>query len=96
MFTVIVDLPPIKAGKDAEFREWFAKTNKTFSTYKGFISRRLLKPVNGGNYAAVVEHESRETFMAMHDSPQHAEASKIVEAMLDGKRSPTFYEVIVS
>ncbi len=95
MFVVIINFPPIEAGKDAEFREWFAKANKKFSTSQGFISQRLLKPVKGGTYAAIVEHESRDTFMAMHDSPPHAEESKIVETMLDGKRSPQFYEVIV-
>ena len=62
---------------------------------KGFISRRLLKQVKGGSYAAVVEHESRKTFMAMHNSPGHDEAGKRVEPLLDGNPTPTFYEVIV-
>ena len=59
MFVVIINFPPIKAGKDAEFRAWFAEANKQFSSYKGFVSQRLLKPVKGGNYAAIVEHESQ-------------------------------------
>lgn len=95
MFVVIINFPSIKTGKDAEFREWFVQANKEFANYKGFISQRLLKPIKGGNYAAIVEHESHETFMAMHNSPAHAEASKRVEAVLDGSRSPQFYEVIV-
>jgi len=45
MFVVVISFPPIKAGKDAEFREWFASTNEQFSNHKGFISRRLLKPL---------------------------------------------------
>ena len=69
MFIVIINFPPIKTGKDAEFREWFILTNKEFANHKGLISPRLLKPIKGGNYAAIVEHESQETFMAMHDSP---------------------------
>jgi hypothetical protein len=28
MFIAIISFPPIKAGKDAEFLEWFAWTNK--------------------------------------------------------------------
>jgi hypothetical protein len=44
MFIVIISFPPIKPGKDEEFREWFAWSNKEFSNYKGLINRRLLKP----------------------------------------------------
>ncbi len=95
MFVVIVNFPPIKMGKDAEFREWFVKTNKGFANYQGFISRRLLKPITGGNYAAIVEHESHETFTSMQNSPTHFEASKSLEPILDGSQSPQFYEVIV-
>ena len=94
MFVVIISFPPVKEGKDAEFREWFARTNKVFASHKGLVGRRLLKPVNGGTYAAVVEHESRESFMALHNSPEHEEAGKGVTALLDGQPTPQFYEVI--
>ena len=95
MFIVIVNFPPIQPGKDAEFREWFAQTNEEFGKHDGFISRRLLKPINGGNYAAVVEHESHETFMKMHGTPAHAKASERVAPFLDGSRTRQFYDVIV-
>ena len=95
MFVVIINFPPIREGKDAEFQEWFAWTNKEFSNFKGFMGRRLLKPLKGGNYAAIVEHESQETFMAMHDSPEHAEAGKRVFPLFDGNPTPQFYEMII-
>ena len=95
MFIVIVSFPPIKPGKDEESREWFASSNKEFANYKGFIHRRLLKPLKGGNYAAIVEHESHETFMSMHNSPEHGEADKRVAPLFDGNKTPQFYEVIV-
>jgi heme-degrading monooxygenase HmoA len=95
MFVVIINFPPIRAGKDAEFLEWFASTNKEFANYKGFIGRRLLKPIKGDDYAAVVEHESQETFMVMHNSPAHDEASKRVGPLFDGNPSPQFFEVII-
>ena len=95
MFVVIIKFPPIMEGKDAEFREWFALTNKEFANHKGLIGRRLLKPMKGGNYAAVVEHESQETFLAMHNSPAHDEASKLLGQLFDGKPSPQFFEVII-
>ncbi len=95
MFVVIINFPPIKAGKDDEFRKWFAWSNREFAKHKGFINRRLLKPLKEGNYTAVVEHENYETFMAMHTSPVHDEAGKKVEPLFDGHPTPRFYEVIV-
>lgn len=95
MFVNIIYFPPIKPGKDNEFREWFAWSNEQYAKHKGFISRKLLKPRESGNYAAVVEHESYETFWAMHTSPTQAEAGKRVKPLLDGDPKPEFYEVVM-
>ena len=95
MFVNIVHFPPIKSGKDVEFQEWFAWSNAQFAKHQGFISRRLLKPREGGNYAAIVEHESYETFRAMHTSPDQAKAAERVKLLLDGSPSPQFYDVVV-
>jgi heme-degrading monooxygenase HmoA len=95
MFIVAVAFPPLKAGKKAEFEKWFAWSNDEFSNFPGFIRRRLLKPIEGGNYAAIVEFENRETFMAMHDSSIHAKAREQVMPLFDGKPTPHFYEVII-
>jgi heme-degrading monooxygenase HmoA len=95
MFVNIVKFPPIREDKDTQFREWFAWSNSKFSTHKGFISRRLLKPMKGGTYAGIVEHESFDTFMAMHTSPTQAEARKRVDPLFDGNPTPEFYEVII-
>lgn len=95
MFVNIIHFPPIKPGKDAEFQAWFAWSNEQYARHKGFISRKLLKPREGGNYVGEVEHESYETFMAMHISPTQAEAHKRVESLFDGGPSPTFYEVVL-
>ena len=95
MFVAIVNFPPIKAGKDDDFRKWFAWSNQVFAKHKGAINRRLLKPLRQGNYLAVVEHESYETFMAMHKSPDHDEAGRKVVPLFDGNPTPQFYEVII-
>ena len=95
MFVNIVQFPPIKTGKDKEFCEWFAWSNEEFAKHTGFVRRRLLKPRRGGNYAAIVEHESYETFMAMHASPTHAEANQRVQGLFDGEPRPDFYDVVV-
>ena len=95
MFVNIVHFPPIKDGKDSEFRDWFAWSNQEFAKHKGFIRRTLLTPLEGGNYAAIVEHESRDTFMVMHNSPTQANALQRVLPLFDGNPSREFYEVII-
>jgi len=95
MFVNIVKFPRIKEGKDREFQEWFAWSNKEFSKHKGFIRRRLLKPMKGSDYTAIVEHESFDTFMAMHTSPTQAEARKRVDPLFEGNPTPEFYEVVI-
>ncbi len=95
MFLVYISFPPIKEGQDAEFRDWFAWSNKEFSKHKGFVRRRLLKPLETGNYAAIVEFESQEDFAAMHSSPEHDKAGALVKPLFDGTPTPHFYEVIL-
>jgi heme-degrading monooxygenase HmoA len=94
MFVVIISFPPIKAGKEDEFLRWFASANQTFSRFSGFIRRRLLKPVEGGTYAAIVEFETQAAFLTMHGSPIHDKVGEQVMPLFDGKPTPTFYEVI--
>jgi heme-degrading monooxygenase HmoA len=94
MFVVIISFPPIKDGKDAEFQQWFASSNQAFSDFEGFISRKLLKPLEGGNYAAIVEFENQAAFLAMHSSSTHDEAGERVRALFDGKPTQKFYEVV--
>lgn len=95
MFMAIVQFPPIKAGKESAFLEWFAWSNEALLGLKGFIRRRLLKPPEGGNYVAVIEFESHETFMAMRANPIHDEAGRRVEPLLDGHPTPKVFEVVI-
>lgn len=95
MFIVIISFPPIKPGREGEFEEWFASSNQEFSKFQGFIRRRLLKPTEGGNYAAIVEFENREAFQAMHTSPAHDEAGELVKPLFDGRPTPHFFEVVI-
>ena len=95
MFVVLISFPPIKAGKDAEFQEWFAWSNEKFANHKGFIRRRLLKPLEAGNYAAIVEFENQDDFKAMHSSPEHDKAGERVRPLFDGSPTPHFYQVLI-
>ncbi|MDD5466463.1 MAG: hypothetical protein PHS96_01525 [Anaerolineales bacterium] len=95
MFVNIMQIPKIKEGQDAAFREWFAWSNACYARHKGFIARRLLQPCKGGNYLAVVEHESYETFMAMHTSPDQAEANQRVRPLFEsGGPLARFYDAV--
>lgn len=93
MFVNIVHFPPLKEGKEAEFLQWFDWSNQEYAKHKGFIRRRLLRPREGDTYLAIVEHESYDTFMAMHTSLTQAEAKSRVNELFDGGPSPEFYEV---
>ena len=76
-------------------RAWFAEANRRFAQDPGFIRRRLLRPHRGGNYVAIVEHESAAGFKALHHTEGHETARRRVEALFDGEPRPTFYEVIM-
>ena len=95
MFVVLISFPPIRAGKDAEFREWFASSNEEFSKFKGFIGRRLLKSFGEGNYAAIVEFENQDAFKAVQSSSAHNMAGERVKPLFDGNPTPHFYQVII-
>jgi len=95
MFIVLVNFPLIKAGKEAEFEEWFAWSNQKFARFNGFVGRRLLKPVGRGRYMAIVEFESEDNFRAMHDSVEHDESGDRVRPLLQGSPIPQFYEVVI-
>jgi heme-degrading monooxygenase HmoA len=95
MFINIIHFPPIKPDQDAAFREWFAWSNEEYAKHKGFISRKLLRPRDNGNYVGLVEHESYETFMAMHTSSTQAEANQRVKPFFDGGPTPDFLDVVM-
>lgn len=89
----IIQFPKIKEGKDAEFRKWFAESNKVYAKFDGFISRRLLISEDG-NYAAIVEHRSKDTFMKMHKSKERDEIFAKIRPLIAGSPTPSFYEVL--
>ena len=69
MFVMIADVQ-LKEGAEEEFKTWFAESNRVLSDFPGFISRKFLKSPDG-SYRILVEHESKETFVKMHQSPEH-------------------------
>ena len=69
MFVMIADVQ-LKEGVEDDFKSWFSESNKVLSSFPGFVSRKFLKSTDG-SYRIVVEHESKETFIKMHNSPEH-------------------------
>jgi len=96
-FVNLIDFAPLKPGKEEIFREWFHDSSEVFAKHPGFISRTLLGPIEGGSrYAAVVEHESKETFMDMQLSDDREELFRRVEPLVLGPSTPHFYETVFS
>ena len=69
MFVMIADVQ-LKEGAEEDFKSWFAESNKALCNFPGFVSRKFLKS-SDGSYRILVEHESKETFIKMHQSPEH-------------------------
>ena len=96
-FVNLIDFAPLKPGKEEPFREWFHHSSEVFAKHPGFVSRTLLGPIDGGSrYAAVVEHESKETFMDMHLSDDRVELFRQVEPLVLGPSTPHFYDTLLS
>ena len=97
IFVNMIDFAPLKPGKDETFREWFRHSSEILARHPGFISRTLLGPMEGGSrYAAVVEHESKETFMDMQLSDDRQDLLREAESLVLGPSTPHFYETILS
>ena len=92
-----VDFAPVKPGKQEVFLDWFRRSSEVFARHRGFISRSLLAPIEGGSrYAALIEHESKETFLDMHLSDDRAQLFQEVEPLVLGASMPHFYELLIS
>ena len=93
MFVVIVDLQ-LKDGTDDDFKAWFSESNRALSTFPGFISRRLLQSSSSNTYRVIVEHESRESFVKMHQSPEHARVHPVGRSFMASDPMPEMYTVV--
>tara|TARA_B110000037_G_C16820080_1_gene383320 strand:+ start:178 stop:462 length:285 start_codon:yes stop_codon:yes gene_type:complete len=71
MFVMMADIQ-LKEDVEDDFKTLFSESNKILSPFPGFVSRRFLKS-NDGSYRIIVEHETKETFMTMIQSPEHQE-----------------------
>jgi antibiotic biosynthesis monooxygenase (ABM) superfamily enzyme len=95
VFVNVVEFPPVAEGRDADFRAWFEWSTTVYAAFEGFVSRRPLEDTKvPGRYAAIVEHDSEATFMAMHLSDARQDARQRLEPLLTGSPTPHFYTVV--
>ncbi|MGY6272118.1 antibiotic biosynthesis monooxygenase family protein [Achromobacter denitrificans] len=94
MFVNLIYFPDIKEGKERAFLDWFDESNRRFSRFPGFVRRTLLKPQGTGQYVGLVEHASKNTFLAMHHSPVQADLRTQARDIFDGEPDPKFYEIV--
>ena len=94
MFVNVVEFPPVAQGRDADFREWFEWSTTVYADFEGLSRRPLEDTKVPDRYAAIVEHESEATFMAMHLGDARQEAWQRVEPLLTGSPTPHLYIVV--
>lgn len=94
MFVAIVDVN-IKKDKISEFKEWFNSSNRVVEKFDGFISRRLLESQDGA-HKILVEFKDKQTFVNMHQSPEHAKLHEQVGDFMENPPTRKTFDVISS
>lgn len=94
MFVALVRFPDVPAEQDEKFREWFAWSNEQLHDSLGLKSRRLLHAEDGA-YLALVEHESADTFEAMHTTGPVPEVQSRLKQIVNQAPEATRLEVIL-
>ena len=87
----------LNSGVDDQFKSWFSESNKVLSAFPGFISRRLLQLADDdGSYTVIVEHESKESFIKMHQSPEHQKIHPIGRSFMSADPIKQAYTLAAS
>jgi len=94
MLVVISDVE-LKSGAESELMKLFAEQKKILSKIDGFVSRRLLKSVDG-KYKIIVEHQSKETFQKMTQCPEHKKIHDETVPFMESHPKPKIFEVVFS
>jgi len=94
MFVAIVRFPEVPTEREGDLRMWFAWSTGLLSGIDGLQGRRLLRAADGG-YTAVIEHQSAETFAAMHTTEVASQVHAQLREILGAEPVATNYEVVV-
>ena len=93
MFIALVRFPDIPTDRDTEFQNWFAWSNEQLTGAAGLRSRRLLHATDGG-YCALVQHDTRESFAAMHAVPAVAQIQAGLREIVPEPPQATQFDVV--
>jgi hypothetical protein len=95
-FVNLVFFPPVRQGKDSAFREWFWRSGDFCAGFSRTHRRRLLWPMQGGNYAAVLEHDGGAAPAQRQAGPGWMQASQWTRPLLDGDLRSRSFERLCS
>lgn len=94
MFVAIARLPEIPLELEAEFRAWFAWSNGQHRGIEVLQGRRLLS-AEDGTCTALVEHDTAETFAAMHSTEVATGVYARLGEVFNAGPAITMYEVVL-
>lgn len=94
MFVATIRFPAIPEGRVQSFLDWFTWSNDVLCGTAGLRQRRLLRSADN-SYAAIVEHDSAETFAQMHHTEEASRIQARLATILDERPQAMTYEVAV-
>ncbi|MGP6240209.1 antibiotic biosynthesis monooxygenase family protein [Cuniculiplasma sp. SKW4] len=89
---------PVNEKFKKEFEDRFRKRNGDVDKFPGFLSNKILKPVEGNEYIVMTFWNSMDDFKAWVNSEEFkkAHSGDIPDGMFDGKSHLTIHEVIIN
>ena len=94
MHIAIARFPAVPAGRDQDFRDWFASSNDQLREMAGLKGRRLLQAADG-SYVALMEHESLNSFAATRTATAVSMIHSGLGQILNDRQQAMGYEVVV-
>lgn len=92
MFVATIRFPDVPEDRLPQFLEWFTWSNDVLRDTEGLRQRRLLHGADG-TYAAIVEHDSSESFAQMHRTEEASRIQERLATILDERPKATVFEV---
>ena len=92
MLVATIRFPAVPEERAQLFLDWFTWSNDILRRTPGLRQRRLLRGTDG-SYAAIVEHDSAETFARMHHTQDASRVQDRLATILDESPRATTFEV---
>lgn len=95
-FVILVSFPPVREEKDVEFRQWFWRSGACCANLPGVHRRRLLWPLEGGTYTAVMEYDGQGDLPDAQAGGAPCQAQEWTCPLLEEDPQPRFFERLSS